>query len=61
MVIPRLYGWVYKILRLSPLLVKHSVVGIPVGSQSRRSQIESYGYPIFDSRFMNLWSESVGA
>ena len=37
-VIPRLYGWVYNTLRLSPLVVEHSVevmsAGLkPVGSQ----------------------------
>ena len=37
-VIPRLYGWVYKTLRLSQLLVEHSVVVMstrlnPIGSQ----------------------------
>ena len=37
-VIPRLYGWVYKTLRLSPLAVDHSVVVMsarlnPMGSQ----------------------------
>ena len=37
-VIPRLYGWVYKTLRLSPLVVEHSVVVMsarlnPMGSQ----------------------------
>ena len=42
-VIPRLYGWIYKTIRLSPLAVEHSVVVMIVGSQSRRSQIESYG------------------
>ena len=32
-VIPRLYGWVYKTLRLSPLAVEHSVVVMTAGSQ----------------------------
>ena len=50
-VIPRLYGWVYKTLRLSLLVVKHSVVVMTAGSQSRQSQIESYVLPIFDSSF----------
>ena len=31
--------------------VEHSVVLMAAGSQSRRSRIESYGWPIFDSRF----------
>ena len=30
-VIPRLYGWVYKALRLSPLAAEHSVVVIIAG------------------------------
>ena len=42
-VMPRLYGWVYKNWRLSPLGYKHSVVVMTTGSQSRRSQILSYG------------------
>ena len=35
--IPRLYGWVYKTLRLFPLADEHSVVAMTAGSQSRRS------------------------
>ena len=46
-VIPRLYGWVYKTLRLSPLAVEQSAVVMTAGSQSRRSQTECYGQPIF--------------
>ena len=42
-VIPRLYEWVYKTLKLSPLVVKHSVVVMTAGFQSRRSQIEFSG------------------
>ena len=42
-VILRIFGWVCKILRLSPLVVAHGVVVMTVGSQSRQSQIESYG------------------
>ena len=42
-VIPSLYGWIWKTLRLSPLTVQHIVAVVTVGSQSRRSQIESYG------------------
>ena len=30
MVIPRLYGWVYKTIRLSPVVVEHSVVVMSV-------------------------------
>ena len=52
--IPRLYGWVCKTLRLSPLVVEHSVVVMTAGFQLRRSQIESYGQPIFYSRFMKF-------
>ena len=37
-----------------PLVVEHSVVVMTTGSQSRRSQIESYGQPIFDFRFMEF-------
>ena len=39
----RLYGWVYKTLRLSPLVIEHSVVVMTASSQSRQSQIKSYG------------------
>ena len=42
-VIARLYGWVYKTLRLSPLVVEHSVVVMsarlnPIGSQFVQNQ-----------------------
>ena len=36
------YEWVYKTLRLSPLVVERSVVVMSAGSQSRQFQIESY-------------------
>ena len=42
-VILRLYGWVYKTWRLMPLADEQSVAVMTVGSQSRRSQIVSYG------------------
>ena len=48
--IPKLYGWVYKNLKLSPLAVEHSVVVMTTGSQSRLSQIESYGFPSWGIR-----------
>ena len=32
---PRLYVWVYKTLRLSPVAVEHSVVAMTAGSQAR--------------------------
>ena len=38
-VIPRLYGWVYKTLRISPLMAVHSVVVMTADFQSRLSQI----------------------
>ena len=31
-VIPRLYGWVYKTLGLSPLAVEHNILVMTVGS-----------------------------
>ena len=39
----------------------NSVVVMSVGSQSRRSQIESYGQPNFDFCFMNFASRIGGA
>ena len=58
-VIPRLYGWVYKTLRLSLLAVRHSVVVMTSGFQWRRSQIESYQFSV--PVLSNLCLESVGA
>ena len=48
---PRLYGWLYKILRLSLFSGWTCVVVIAAGSQSTRSWIESNGQPIFDYHF----------
>ena len=66
----RLYGWLYKNLRLSPLGVEHGVVVMTVGCQSRRSKIESYGKPIFNfhftkcqfriSGYIKFWDSSEG-
>ena len=53
-VISRLHGWVYKTLRLFPLADEHSVAVMTAGSQSRRSQIVSYGQPIFNFRFIKF-------
>ena len=47
-------GWAHKTLRLFPLVVEHSVVVMTAGFQSRRSQSETYGQPIFGSRFIKL-------
>ena len=52
-VIPRLYGWVYKILRLFTFVFDHSVVVVTAGSLSWRAQTESYEYPC-DSHFMKF-------
>ena len=41
-------------IRLSPLAVEHTVVVMTTSSQSRRSRIESYGWPIFDSHFIKV-------
>ena len=40
--------------RFSPLVVEHIVVVITAGSQSRLSQIGSYGKPIFDCGFVKF-------
>ena len=41
-------------LRLSQLAIEHSLVVMTAGSQSRKSQIESYGYPISDFHFIKF-------
>ena len=46
--------WVYETLRLSRLAVEHSVVVMTTSFQSRQSQIESYGLPIFNSCFIKF-------
>ena len=51
-VIPRLYGWVYKTLRLSPLVVEHSAVVTSVRLNALGSQ---FSVPLL----WNLCSESV--
>ena len=40
-VIPRLFGWIYKSLRLAPFVVDHIVVVVTAGSQPKQSQIKS--------------------
>ena len=60
MLIPRLYGWVYKTLRPSSLVIDYSVVVMTAGSKSRRFQIESYGQPIFDFRFIRFVFKTSG-
>ena len=39
----KILRWVYKTWRLFPLVDEHSVAFMTAGSQSRRSQIVSYG------------------
>ena len=41
-------------IRLSPLAIEHGVVVMTEGFQSIRSQIESRGESIFDSRFIKF-------
>ena len=55
-VISEIYRWVNNTLRLSLLVVEHSVMVMTAGSQSRRSQIDSQ-FSI--SVLWNLCSESV--
>ena len=55
-VISEIYRWVDNNLRLSLLVVEHSVMVMTAGSQSRRSQIDSQ-FSI--SVLWNLCSESV--
>ena len=38
-VIPGLFGWFYQTLRLSPLVVEHTVVVMTVDSQSRKKTV----------------------
>ena len=62
-VIPRLYGWLNKTVRLSTLVVEHFVEVMTAGSQLRRSQIESYGQPMAHFRFMGRegrWGKGGG-
>ena len=51
--IPRLYGWVHQALRLSPLVVEHSVVTMGARLNPMVSQ---FSIPVL----WNLYSESVG-
>ena len=53
-VILRIYGWVYKTLRLSPLVVEHSVVIMSARLNPMSSQFSN-------SALWNLCFESVGA
>ena len=57
-VIPRLYGWVYKILRLFTFVFDHSVVVVTAGSLSRRAQTESsvaLWFPLYEICAQNQW------
>ena len=57
-VIPGLHGWVYKNLRLFPLVVEHSVVVLTADSHSRRLQMgrgrKSYFWPTKITSFSSL-------
>ena len=52
-VIPRLYGWVYKTFRLSPLVVEHSFMVVSARLNPKGSQF-------FIPVLWNLCSESLG-
>ena len=61
-VVPRLYGWVYKTLRLPPLAVEHSIVVMTMGSQSRQSQIElgiQFSILVLLNLCLNQWDHKI--
>ena len=61
-VVPRLYGWVYKTLRVSPLAVEHSIVVMTMGSQSRQSQIElgiQFSILVLLNLCLNQWDHKI--
>ena len=51
-VIPRLYGWGYKTLRLSPLVVEHSVVVMG----ARLNPMANYRFPFYEICVKNQWA-----
>ena len=59
-VIPRLYGWVCKTLRLSPLVIEYSVVVMTAGSQWRWCRLNPISCQFSIVILWNLSSESVG-
>ena len=56
----RLYGWVYKILRLVNITADYRVVVVTAGCQSVVSQSDSRGWSIFDSYSTKLVLGSSG-
>ena len=60
-VVPRLYGWVYKIIRLGNKTAEGSVVVVAAGYQSGESQVGSRGWSVFNSRFAKFVLGSIGS
>ena len=63
-VIPRLYGRVYKTLRLSPLVVEHSAVVMNAISQSRRLPdwilwVANFRFPFYKTCVQNQWGHKI--
>ena len=52
MVIPRLYGWVYKTLKLSPILVEQNVA---VMSVSLNLWVANFWFPFYEICVQNQW------
>ena len=51
-----LYGWVYKTLRLSSLVVEHNLVVTTVGSLQNDPRLNPMGSQFFISVLLNLCS-----
>ena len=60
-VVLRLYGYVYKIWRLTNIKVEFSVVVVGVDFRSWITQFVSGGRPLFDSRFTKFVLRSSGS
>ena len=55
-VILRLYGWVYKTLRLSPLVVDHRVVAMSARSNPR---VANFRCLFYESCVLNQWGHKI--
>ena len=63
-VIPRLYGWICKTLRLSLLVVEHHVVVMNGSSQSKKISdwilwVANFRFPFYEICVQNQWGHKV--
>ena len=59
-VVPRLYGWICKIIRPFSTTGEDGIVLVTIGNQPGRPQFDTHAWPILDACFITFMFSSSG-